>query len=275
MSPFAAAGLLPVRTAGPANGHPVILLHGFLADSRQWRQLTRRVDALTSRRVRWLMPDLPGHGKSATLFPAQPGWAALVDLLARSLQPHLQRPALLGGYSMGGRVAGALADAKRLDLAGLWLESAHPPLSPTAAQSRRAEDAERARRLEADGLAAFVRDWENLPLFASQRRLPGRVQVAQRHMRLGQSPEGLAQSLRWYGTGTMPAHLQIPLPTRVLVGALDLNLLGRVALWQALAADVELTTSADAGHAVHLEQPFEAARHLAATLDAVFAVQTP
>jgi 2-succinyl-6-hydroxy-2,4-cyclohexadiene-1-carboxylate synthase len=260
--------LLPVRLAGPPDGRPVILLHGFLADSRQWQPLTTRVDALLTRPVRWLLLDLPGHGTAQ--FPTQPGWPALVDLLARSLRPHLTQPALLGGYSMGGRMAAALAAAHELELAGLWLESAHPPLAEDAAVARRQDDEARALRLERDGLAAFVDTWEELPLFASQKRLPPDVRAAQRRVRMGQNPTALAQNLRWYGTGTMPADLHIAVPTRMLVGALDPGLLARMAQWHEHAANLRVATTPDAGHAVHLEQPDAVAQHLAQAITAAF-----
>ncbi len=266
----AAPGLLPIRTSGPTDGRPVILLHGFLADSRQWYTLTRAVDARTRHRIRWLLPDLPGHGQAADLFPAQPGWHDLTQLLAESLRPHLYQPAVLGGYSMGGRIAAALASAEWLDLAGLWLESAHPPLSEAAALARRTEDAERAQRLETAGLPAFVSAWEALALFASQQALPPAVRDRQRRLRLGQNAAGLARNLRGYGTGTMPRDLRLHLPTRLLVGAGDTNLLRRLPEWQPLVADLETTVAPDAGHAVHLEQPAFTAEHLDATLDRHF-----
>ena len=252
------------------DGRPVILLHGFLADSRQWHTLIRAVDARTRHRIRWLLPDLPGHGQAADRFPAQPGWQDLTQLLAESLRPHLHQPAVLGGYSMGGRIAAALASAQWLDLAGLWLESAHPPLSEAAALARRAEDAERAERLETAGLPAFVRAWEALALFSSQQALPRAVRDRQRRLRLSQDPAGLSRNLRWYGTGTMPRDLRLCLPTRLLVGAGDTNLLRRLPEWQALVTGLETTIAPDAGHAVHLEQPVATAEHLATTLDRHF-----
>ncbi len=270
MRTLAAPGLLPVRVAGPVDGRPVVLLHGFLADSRQWRTVTQLVDATVGPPIRWLLPDLPGHGRAAGRFPAQPGWDFLVDLLARSLAPHLRQPALLGGYSMGGRIAAVLAAAQRLELAGLWLESAHPPLDPDAARGRRAEDEARAQRLEANGIAAFVDDWQALALFASQQGLPRATREAQRRLRLSQQPAGLARSLRWYGTGTMPRDLRIATPTQLLAGALDPKLLARLTQWQPLVADLTCTIAPDAGHAVHLEQPSRAAGHLAHSLALAF-----
>ncbi len=269
MNNLAAPEYLPIRTFGPVDGQPVVLLHGFLADSRQWLPLIRLADALTQQPVRWILPDLPGHGRAAGQFPPQPGWLPLTDLLQRSVQPHLREPALWGGYSMGGRVAAVLAAEQRLELAGLWLESAHPPLADAAARLRREEDEIRARRLESEGVRPFVHAWQELPLFASQKLLPRAIRDRQRRLRLDQDAEGLAQSLRWYGTGTMPTTLAIAVKTRILAGAWDASLLSRLPEWSRWVGHLHTTVIADAGHAVHLERPSETAAHLAATIDAI------
>ncbi len=264
---IAAPGLLPLRVAGPTDGVPVVLLHGFLADSRSWLPLTR---ALRHLPVRWLLPDLPGHGRAATLFPPSADWLALSQLLAATLRPHLGQPPLLGGYSMGGRIAAVLAASAQLPCAALWLESAHPPLPPAAALERQREDEARARALLQDGVPAFVDAWQALPLFASQRRLPPAMWRAQRRLRLRQQAGGLAQNLRWYGTGAMPANLHVPVPTHLLAGADDAKLCARAPAWQPLVAELRVTVVPHAGHAVHLEQPQAVAGHLAQAIAATF-----
>lgn len=265
-----ASPLLPIRTFGPIDGRPVILLHGFLADSRQWLPLIQATQNLLTQPVRWLLPDLPGHGQAATLFPPHDGWPALARLLHQSLQPHVRQSALLGGYSMGGRVAAVLAASGLLDVAGLWLESAHPPLSDAAARARREEDESRATHLLGHGMPAFVDLWQDLPLFASQRQLPRGVRDAQRRLRLSQDAVGLAQNLRWYGTGTMPADLLIGVPTRLLAGAGDAKLLDRLPAWSQFARDFQVCVATEAGHAVHLEQLTQTAAHLAAMINETF-----
>ncbi len=262
--------LLPIRSRGPQDGRPVVLLHGFLADSRQWDALTDAVDSRIDVPIRWLLPDLPGHGVATTTFPNTPGWPHLNDLLKRSLQPHLRGPALLAGYSMGGRIAASLAASGLLNLRGLWLESAHPPLPEPAQAQRRAEDEARAVQLETAGLSAFVRAWEALPLFANQHTLDPAILASQRALRLSQDPHGLAQNLRWYGTGTMPTTLALHLPTHGVAGALDAKLLGRLPEWRAFALNCAWTILANAGHATHLEQLDATATDLAATIERAF-----
>jgi epoxide hydrolase 4 len=52
---------LHVVTAGPASGHPVILLHGFPDFWYGWRH---QIEALTARGFRLIMPDQRGYGQS-------------------------------------------------------------------------------------------------------------------------------------------------------------------------------------------------------------------
>ena len=122
--------------------------------------------------------------------------------------------------------------------------------------------------LEQQGIAAFVAAWEALPLFASQLTLPTATRDAQRQLRLGQDPRGLAQNLRWYGTGTMPDDLRLPGPTHLLVGATDTKLRDRLPTWHAIAPQLSCAIVAGAGHAVHLERLDATAAHLAAALAA-------
>jgi len=132
-SPPPPPSLLGASSAAPspaapaaANRRPVVLLHGFLGDAREWLPLAR---ALASAGHPCLALDLPGHGKTmpAAVAPAGdderpyslPAAAALARDAARQWAATLpaaagggpgQRP-LLVGYSLGGRVAlQALAD---------------------------------------------------------------------------------------------------------------------------------------------------------------------
>jgi pimeloyl-ACP methyl ester carboxylesterase len=112
---------LHYATHGPATGVPLLLIHGFPFDGRLFGRVT---DALAATH-RLIVPDLRGFGRSGA--PAGPytmeGHAR--DLVA--LLDHLAvERAYVGGHSMGGYVALALAEAAPQRLAGLALLHSHP-----------------------------------------------------------------------------------------------------------------------------------------------------
>ncbi|MEQ0561750.1 alpha/beta fold hydrolase [Amycolatopsis sp. NEAU-NG30] len=86
-------------------GRPLVLLHGFTGDSRQWLDHGPAA-ALAERGHRVVLPDLRGHGDSpAPDDPAAYPPDVLVDD-GLALIAHLGLDGYdLGGYSLGGRVA--------------------------------------------------------------------------------------------------------------------------------------------------------------------------
>ena len=102
-----AAGVLEVayEEAGPANGPPVILLHGFPYDIRAYDAV---IPPLAAAGCRVVTPYLRGYGATRFLSAATPrsGQQAVLahDLLA--LMDALAIPqAVLAGYDWGGRAA--------------------------------------------------------------------------------------------------------------------------------------------------------------------------
>jgi pimeloyl-ACP methyl ester carboxylesterase len=86
-------------------GSPVVLLHGFSAQSGSWA-LQRR---LLSARRRLVLPDLPGHGRSRLGAGAAPSIELFADRVAALLDRLEIERAHLVGFSLGGMVALALA----------------------------------------------------------------------------------------------------------------------------------------------------------------------
>ena len=164
------------------------------------------------------------------------------------------------GYSMGGRAALRLAVAAPGRVSALVLESASPGIDdPDQRALRAAADGALAARIERDGVEAFVRYWEDLPLFATQRRLPEAVRALQRTQRLACDAMGLANSLRGMSVGRQtPLHERLralPMPVLLIAGALDDKY--RV-LAESMTRRIPCSRAVivpDTGHAVHLEQP--------------------
>jgi 2-succinyl-6-hydroxy-2,4-cyclohexadiene-1-carboxylate synthase len=246
------------ETYGDPTALPVYAIHGFTGNHAAW-------EALAASKVGGgcyvVAPDVYGHGWSSTPEDlARYRLPALArDLWA--LWDHLGagRPVLLG-YSMGGRIALEMAVSHPGRVRGLILESASPGIEDDAERTARAEaDLALARRIESEGIEAFVDYWEDLPLFQSQHRLDPARREQVRRDRLSQSAHGLAQSLRGTGTGFQESRWgalpSLNVPTLLIVGTLDKKY---CAMGQRMAARLPraaLVEIADAGHTPHLEQP--------------------
>lgn len=98
---------LNVEVDGPADGVPVVCLHGVIASAEEFAWLVPRLVADGYRVVRL---DLRGHGDSdrAERYPG-PGF--VTDALT-VLEQVVGRPALLLGHSLGGVVALAVAQQR-------------------------------------------------------------------------------------------------------------------------------------------------------------------
>lgn len=246
-------------------GPPLLLLHGFTGSGAAWGD--RVLGRLAARR-RVVAVDLPGHGR--TRVPPRAGRYALDEVLTdlREVLDALgiRAPAWVG-YSMGGRVALAAA-ARHPDLVDrLVLESASPGLrDPAARRARRRADEALAARIETDGIEAFVEEWTDSSLFATQRRLPARVREAVRARRLANRPERLAAVLRDLGTGVQPSFWDalptLDAPTLLVVGGEDRKFRAIADRMGHSLRNARRVEVAGAGHTVHLEEP-------AAWLDAV------
>lgn len=265
--------LLAARVTGPTGvtpatsavsvAAPVVFLHGFAQNGACGGPL---VDALAADRP-VLLPDLPGHGDPPRHPTADlPRAAALVDDTA--LDAFGPRPVDVVGYSMGGRVALVWATSRPGRVRRMVLVGATAGLATGAERTeRRAADEQLARRLEEEGVAAFLDHWLALPLFAG---LPdgARFEVERRR----NTAAGLAASLRHCGTGTMDPlweHLGGLCPTLFLAGADDTrfaHLARRMA--DAVGPGAAAATVPGAGHAAHLERPDEVAALVRAHLTA-------
>ncbi len=196
-------------------------------------------------RYRALAPDL-GAGP----------WEAELDRLEALAPPVFT----LCGYSMGGRLALALALRIPERVRRLVLVSASPGLADAEERAaRRAADEALADRIEAIGVEAFAREWAAQPLFAGQS---AEVAAAAHAERLRRSAGELAAQLRGLGTGAMPSLWvrlgELPMPVSAVVGERDPKFR---AIADRMGFPVEVVPRA--GHALPLEAPAAVAAHLA------------
>lgn len=235
---------------GTSDPIPQVFLHGFLGSPTLWQPIQSRCAGPT------FCPSLPGHGPSPWLIP-DADFEAVVDALAQRIP--FSRFAL-HGYSLGARLALALALRHPERVLSLTLIGVDPGIRDQQARIERQKwEAELGHKLMHSDLASFVKEWESLPLFASQQHLSEQVQKAQRSDRLDHDRAALAWSLRVLGTGQMPSYWsQIPslcMPTLVLTGAEDPKF---TEIGRALASLHPLVVhriAAGCGHNLLLEDP--------------------
>lgn len=241
----------------PGDGEPIVLLHGFTGSTATWeaqREALARLGPV-------IAVDLVGHGRSGA--PASVDRyrmeRCVADLLHLFDRLGLRRVRLVG-YSMGGRVALHVALAAPDRIGALVLESASPGIAdPGERAERRRQDEALAARIEREGIEAFVRYWESLPLFATQRRLPAAVRERLRARRLANRPHGLANSLRGMGAGAQePLWNRLPeldVPVLLVVGELDAKYVGIAQEMVGRLPRARLVVVPGTGHTVHLERP--------------------
>jgi 2-succinyl-6-hydroxy-2,4-cyclohexadiene-1-carboxylate synthase len=237
-------------------GRPLVAVHGFTQTHRSWLPIVSRL----AEEFRFTLVDAPGHGRSPEV-PADLWQGAEWLGRAGGAAGYL-------GYSMGGRLCLHLALSRPDLVPALVLIGAHPGIvDPEARARRRGDDEAQARRLETEGVSAFVDWWLRQPLFSTLD-----PSAAGREDRITNTVEGLASSLRRAGTGSQePLWDRLPelmMPVLLVAGQRDEKFadLGRRAA-AAIGDNAELVLIPDAGHACHLERPDEFCAVLADFLD--------
>jgi len=246
---------LHVLRRGTPGAVPLVLLHGFPLDHRMWLDVT---DLLAGDPT-VLAPDLPGFGTS----PSGPGVSATVEpsisTMADAVAATLRRAgvgrAVVGGLSMGGYVAMALADRHPELVAGLAL-----------LDTRSTADEEDARANRLAVAATVVTELSVEPVLGMRTALLGasnRVARLDLVERLDgwirdQGPQGVAWALRAMAarpdrTAALSAYRG---PALVVVGEQDeiTPLAAAEHLIGALAAG-ELVVVPGAGHMTANESP--------------------
>jgi len=238
-------GDLHVSRGKGGSGVPVLLIHGFAADSTGWQPLER---ALGPSRPVWRI-DLPGHGKSPRrrIDSFQTLARALVDATDQLDLPQIH----LVGHSLGGALALALADIRPRRITSLTL-IAPAGLGPEVdcdallgiARASRVESLQPwLKRLTAtpDGVS------DDFARAAMRTRTDPQMRAAQADMAQALFPDGVQ------AFDLVAALNRLVAPTRILWGRQD-----RIVPWrQALQAPgaVALHLFRELGHIPHIEDP--------------------
>ncbi|OJZ45916.1 2-succinyl-6-hydroxy-2,4-cyclohexadiene-1-carboxylate synthase [Staphylococcus aureus] len=236
----------------------LVLLHGFLSDSRTYYN---HIDKYTDI-CHVITIDLPGHGEDQSSMDETWNFDYITTSLDRILDKYKDKSITLFGYSMGGRVALYYAINGHIPISNLILESTSPGIKEEANQlERRLVDDARAKVLDIAGIELFVNDWEKLPLFQSQLELPVEIQHQIRLQRLSQSPQKMAKALRDYGTGQMPnlwpRLKEIKVPTLILAGEYDEKFVQIAKKMANLIPNSKCKLISATGHTIHVEDSDE------------------
>lgn len=241
-----------LETFGPASDRPLVLLHGGGVAGWMWEPMRAHLRA--DRRV--LMPDLPGHGRSADA--PYVSHRETVDGLARILEAE-DAPATVVGFSLGAQLAVVLA-AQRPDLVeqvvvvsaqAVPMRMVRPTLAllgATAGLARRAWFA----RLQAR------------ELFVPEEHIADYLQTSSTISR-ETLLNAVGENLRF----TPPAGWSaFPGPAQILVGAKEKSLMKRsaAALHASLPRSV-VEVVEGCGHGIPLQRPEWLARRVEAMLD--------
>ncbi len=241
---------LHVAIDGPAGAPPLLLLHSLGTEARVWQP---QAEALAGP-FRVIRPDLRGHGLSAVTKGPGSIAALAQDALAVLDALGIAR-AHVGGLSIGGLVAQALAAAAPGRVTSLILADTAMAIPPPALWH------ERAALVRARGMAvieeAVVARW------VTPAALTAPETDGLRRMLLRTDPEGYAAAAEAIAAADLAADTaRLRLPALVLVG--DGDLATPPAAAAALAAAIPGARLVTLEHAAHIPTFEQAAAMTAA-----------
>lgn len=232
-------------------GRGLVLLHAFPLDRRMWQAQ----QAAFHKEFRVLTPDFRGFGGSSS-FTETPSLDQLADDVAALLDSlKITKPVVLGGLSMGGYVALAVARKFPTRLHALVLADT------------RAEADDATGKANRDKMIAFAKTHSALDVVnqmlpkllgaETQAQRPG-VAEEVRRLAAAQSSDGIIAALKVLRDrpDASPSLANIRIPTLVLVG--DEDTLTPPTAAEKLAAGIpgaQLLRIPGAGHLSNLEQP--------------------
>ncbi|GAA4559758.1 alpha/beta hydrolase [Pseudonocardia xishanensis] len=243
---------LHVHLAGDPEGPPVLALHGVTGHGLRFRPLTEQLTGL-----RWIAPDLRGHGRS----PWVPPWRLeqhVADAIAVLDAQGVERAAVVG-HSFGGAIAVHLARAAPERLSALVLVDPALGLDAldmleTAEETRADEsypDVAAARVAKAESWAGVADQWVDAEVEAHLEERAGAWRW--RYSR--------ASVIAAWGEMARPAEVP-PAGTRTLVvPATKADFVSEewLASCAAELGDDLTVRPVDTGHMVYLERPEESA----------------
>jgi len=227
----------------------LILVHGYPFDHTMWKSV---VDSLQNK-TKIIAPDLPGFGDNP-VENAEPSIDLMADGLAKLLDLHGIRQAVVAGMSMGGYVALAFAQRHADRIAGLGLISTQAAADTAEIKQARTNLIERVRR-EGSKVAA---DALVPKLFSERNRSDAALAKFPMIGAEKAGIDGICWALQAMANrpDRTPLLRTLQIPTLVLHGAEDLLIPAeRARQMSQLIPGSNYVEVANAGHALPLEAP--------------------
>ncbi|MEO5974986.1 MAG: alpha/beta fold hydrolase [Ilumatobacteraceae bacterium] len=225
------------------NPNRVAFVHGFTQTRNSWSPVLDRLPD----NLLYITIDAPGHGESSLeTGDLQQTATEVVDTVGS---------AVLCGYSMGARMCLLTALQYPSIIKGMVLISGTAGIDDrTERRLRRKSDRKLARHILEVGVDTFVDEWLSQAMF---RGMP--IDQVDRAQRKTNTSMGLANNLRTTGVGTQrpvwDRLAEIQIPVLIIAGANDSKFADIAIRLQQGIKSSHLEIVANAGHAVHYEQP--------------------
>ena len=239
------------------SGESVFFLHGFTECAKDWMPIASSLD----KKFNYYLIDLIGHGKSDS--PNENYYyyiESIVNQLKEIIISLSNRKIVLAGYSMGGRISLNFALNNPSLLRGLILESSTWGINEKHLRKDRIlQDEKLAEFIDNNPIDKFIDYWMNIDLFNTQRRFSNEMLSQIKKRKLENNKTGLANTLRFSGTGIMkPLYNNIEdisVKTLLISGELDSKFTDINAEMVKLFTNAEHKIIKNAGHNTHLEEP--------------------
>lgn len=228
----------------------ITFVHGFTQTSRSWDAIRQSLEPTFVAAAL----DAPGHGENTNGKLSLPQCG---DFIASAMTPGI-----LVGYSMGARMALHAALQHPATVQALVLISGTPGIEDDNERANRKQsDDELAAHIEDVGVPQFIQEWLSNSMFNG-------LSEENRHIadRLRNSSSGLADSLRYAGTGTQTplwSRLQeLNMPVLLVTGEKDQKFTDIAERMNDFIPASTLHVVPHVGHTVHLEAAEEFTRIL-------------
>lgn len=241
------------------NSIPIIFLHGFTGSSHDWG----RIIEILPHNFFPIAIDLTGHGNSDSPNQVDFYTVSWNNKLINEIASHLHiEKFVLCGYSMGARAALNFAINYPEKISKLILESSTAGIeSEVDRRVRILSDENLCNLIETKGIDYFVEYWMNLELFSDLKNLDENIYREIVSRKKQNSPKGLINSLKGFGTGVMnPIWNLLPelnIPTLLITGELDKKFTQINGKMNKLIRNSRHEIIKSCGHNVHQKNPKE------------------